>query len=333
MSYAHDSRRGGTPPRRPPAAWELRQPFGSRTIVLLLLASILLSLSAKHTEIPKIFTSDVRGGLHRFASEAWPMVIAEVTPVTRKEGLDRNHLPPFARIEERETRTAKYDFERKSMIEVVEREEVLVEPLGYLVYICGKMFQSLELAFWGTFLAILLGLPLAYVGARGYAPNRAAYLASRLTSSFLRAVPELVSALVLTLAFGFGPTPGVVALALHSTGFFGKFFADDIENADPGPQEALTAIGANRLKVLRRAVLPQVLPQYIAYVQYILERNVRMATVIGVVGAGGIGVELKGRFDMFDFGHVSTIIVVVFVTVLALEQLTQRLRARVIAGN
>jgi phosphonate transport system permease protein len=195
------------------------------------------------------------------------------------------------------------------------------------------MLQSLELAFWGTLFALLLGVPLACLGARGYAPNRSTYLASRLTSSFLRAVPELVSALVLTLAFGFGPPPGVVALAFHSAGFFGKFFADDIENADWGPQEALIAVGANRLKVLRHAVLPQVLPQYIAYTQYILERNVRMATVIGVVGAGGIGIELKGRFDMFDFGHVSTIIVVIFVTVLVLEQLTQRLRARVIAGR
>jgi phosphonate transport system permease protein len=92
-------------------------------------------------------------------------------------------------------------------------------------------------------------------------------------------------------------------------------------------------VGANRLKVLRYAVLPQVLPQYVAYTQYIVERNVRMATVIGVVGAGGIGIELKGRFDMFDFGHVSTILLVIFGTVLLLEQLSQRLRGRLIPAG
>jgi phosphonate transport system permease protein len=193
------------------------------------------------------------------------------------------------------------------------------------------MLQSLEIALWGTFLALAAGLPLAYLGARGYAPHRVVYVLSRTTSSYFRAVPELVSALILVLAFGFGPMAGVLALGFHSAGFLGKFFADDVENADRGPQEALFAVGANKLKVLRHAVLPQVLPQYIAYTQYILERNVRMATVIGVVGAGGIGIELKGRFDMFDFGHVSTILLVIFVTVLLLEQISQRLRGRLIA--
>jgi phosphonate transport system permease protein len=207
----------------------------------------------------------------------------------------------------------------------------MVEPFGYLVYVLGKMLESLEIALWGTLLALVAGLPLAYFGARGYAPGRVAYALARTTSSFLRAVPELVSALVLVLAFGFGPMAGVLALGLHSAGFFGKFYADDVENADRGPQEALLAVGANRLKVLRFAVLPQVLPQYVAYTQYILERNVRMATVIGVVGAGGIGIELKGRFDMFNFGHVSTILLVIFLTVMLLERLTQRLRGRLIA--
>ena len=200
------------------------------------------------------------------------------------------------------------------------------------MYVLGKMVQSLEISLWGTLMALGFGLPLAYLGTRGYSPNGAAYGLSRTTSSFCRAVPELVSALILTLAFGFGPMAGVVALGFHSAGFFGKFLAEDVENADFAPQEALFAIGANRLKVLRYAVLPQVLPQYVAYTQYIVERNVRMATVIGVVGAGGIGIELKGRYDMFDFGHLSTILVVIFVTVLLLEQVSQRLRRRLIAS-
>jgi len=193
------------------------------------------------------------------------------------------------------------------------------------------MLTSLEIAVWGTLFALAAGVPLAYFGARGYAPNRFFYVLSRFTSSFFRAVPELVSALIFVLVAGFGPVAGVLALGFHSAGFFGKFYADDVENAERGPQEALFAVGANKLKVLRRAVLPQVLPQYIAYTQYILERNVRMATVIGIVGAGGIGVELKGRFDTFEFDHVSTIILVIFATVILLEQLSQRVRGRLIA--
>jgi phosphonate transport system permease protein len=332
--------------RRPAAEWKLRQPIPKRAIAIALVASVVLGISANRTEIPRICVltaqwvaaglglrdhSEIGRGLGRFASNALPLVIASETLVTRVEGLDRNHLPLFARIEQRSTKTSRYDFEQQKMVETVASEEVLVEPLGYLFYVCGKMLQSLEISLWGTILALVFGLPLAYFGARGYAPNQALYGLSRMTSSFCRAVPELVSALILTLAFGFGPMAGVVALGFHSAGFFGKFLAEDVENADFAPQEALLAVGANRLKVLRYAVIPQVLPQYVAYTQYILERNVRMATVIGVVGAGGIGIELKGRYDMFDFGHLSTILVVIFVTVLLLEQLSHGLRMRLIA--
>jgi phosphonate transport system permease protein len=140
----------------------------------------------------------------------------------------------------------------------------------------------------------------------------------------------MISALFLVLAYGFGPIAGILALGLHAAGFLGKFYAEDIENADRGPQEALQAIGAGKLKVLWFGVLPQVFPQYIAYTLYILDRNVRMAIVIGIVGAGGIGQELKGRYDMFNYGHVSTILLALFVTVFLLDQLSARIRARLI---
>ena len=132
------------------------------------------------------------------------------------------------------------------------------------------------------------------------------------------------------LLFGFGTIPGVLALGFHCSGFFGKFFADDIENADRGPQDALRSTGAGRIKVFRFAVLPQVTPQFVAYVQYILERNVRTATVLGIVGAGGIGLELKGRLDLSDYSHVATTLLIIFITVFLLEQLTQAVRSRLI---
>jgi phosphonate transport system permease protein len=125
-----------------------------------------------------------------------------------------------------------------------------------------------------------------------------------------------------------GPIAGILALGLHAAGFLGKFYADDIEHADDKPQQALRAIGANRVKVLAAAVLPQVMPQYIAYTLYILDRNVRMATIVGIVGAGGIGQELKGRYDIFNYGHVGTILVVIFITVFLLDQVSARIRTR-----
>jgi phosphonate transport system permease protein len=207
-----------------------------------------------------------------------------------------------------------------------ERSEVLVEPVGYLLHVLVKLWETLEIALWGTVLAIVISAPLAFFSAANLTPHRSAYVAARGVVSFLRAIPELVSALFLVMAYGFGPIAGVLALAFHAAGFLGKFYAEDVENADPKPQEALTAIGANRLKVLRFAILPQVTPQYIAYTLYVLDRNFRMATVIGLVGAGGIGQELKGRFDMYNYHHVGTILVAVFAAVFAIDQLSARLR-------
>ena len=332
-----------TPARRPPEQWKLAQPFGARTFAVALVVAVLLALSARHTEMDRLAVlsaeyvahilglrreSQVARGVDRFVSTAFPLVIDEETPVARIDGFDRAHLPLLSHLEMRETSTSEYDFTQQKMIQRSETSEVLVRPVGYLVHVLGKMLESLEIALWATLLGIALGAPIAYLGARGYTPHPVLYVLARGSAGFLRAPPEFVSALFLVLAFGFGPIAGVLALGLHSAGFFGKFYADDIENADRGPQEALASIGANKLKVLRFAALPQVLPQYLAYTQYVLERNVRMATVIGVVGAGGIGVELKGRFDMFDFGHVTTILLVIFLTVLGLERLSQWARAR-----
>jgi phosphonate transport system permease protein len=152
--------------------------------------------------------------------------------------------------------------------------------------------------------------------------------AARSVVGLLRAVPELISALFLVIAYGFGPIAGFLALGLHGAGVLGKFFADDMENADPKPQEALRAIGASRLAIWRMAILPQVMPHNIGSTLYILDRNVRMATVIGLVGAGGIGQELKGRYDMYDYGHVGTILLAIFLVVLLLDQASGRLRRR-----
>lgn len=272
--------------------------------------------------------SQVGSGLTKIATSLFPIVIAERTPVSRIENFDRNHLPWLAHVETEAHTEQRLNPDTLQMEERHETREVLVEPVGYLMHVLRKMLETLELGLWGTVIAILFSVPLAFFSARNYSPNRATYALARGAVSLFRSVPELISALFLVLAFGFGPIAGVLALGIHAAGFLGKFYAEDIENADDKPQEAMRAIGANKVKTLWTAVIPQVIPQYIAYTLYILDRNVRMATVIGIVGAGGIGQELKGRYDIYNYGHVGTILVIIFLTVFALDQISARVRAR-----
>jgi len=324
----------------PPEKWRLRHPYGWKTVAILLLLTLFLPFSARRVDVYKGLRMSAEGvadasgiredssvgrGWRSFFDAAFPLVLAEKTAVARIENLNRERLPRFSTIVKEPIR--EYDLASGEW-KVTEEVEYLVEPFGYLLRVIRLMLDTVEIALWGTILALLIALPLGYCSAKDYAPYGVLYGLARGVCSLHRAIPELISAMFFVLMFGFGPVPGILALGIHSSGFLGKFFADDIENTPPGPQDALRCIGANQLKVIRFAVLPQVMPQYLAYLQYILERNVRTATVLGIVGAGGIGMELKGRWDLSDFGHVSTILLVVFLTVLLLEKLTQRVRKK-----
>lgn len=326
-------------------AWRFPSPYGTRSVLAVMVLFAVIVATADRVEMPKMLrmsgeglaaaagapvTSQVADGLASVGRQLFPLVIAERTETSRIADFDPNRLPPFTRLEVVETRTERLDPETLQTEPVIERTQVLVAPFGYLQHVALKMVETLEIAFWGTLLAVLAAVPLAILSASNLTPHPLVRFASRGVVSFCRAIPELISALFLVLAYGFGPAAGVLALAIHSAGFLGKFYAEDIENADRRPQEALRAIGANRLKMLRFAILPQVAPQYVAYTLYVLDRNVRMATVIGLVGGGGIGQELKGRYDMFNYGHVGTILVAIFLLVLALDQVSSRVRRSIL---
>lgn len=327
------------------AKWHLGQPYNARHVLLVLAALLILAVTGARMEVPRMVHDTVQGagyalgladespvatGVKRIAQSVWPLRISEEIEVARIENFDRNDLPWLSHLEVIEKRQQSMNTETLKLEETVESKEVLVKPVGYLGHVLLKMLETLEMALWGTLLSVMLSIPLAYYAAANYAPNRLVYNLARSTISLFRAIPELVSALFLVLAFGFGPIAGFLALGIHGAGFLGKFYAEDIENADRGPQEALQSIGAGKIKTLWYGVLPQVMPQYIAYTLYIFDRNVRMATVIGIVGAGGIGLELKGRFDMFNFDHVGTILVIIFLTVFLLDQFSARLRSRLL---
>jgi phosphonate transport system permease protein len=323
--------------------WQLDPPYTARHLAFALLFLLVILVTGHRTEMDRMLEmsaqavgnlvgvsdeSQVVRGLSRIGESMWPPVIADQEELARLPELDRNDLPWFSYIETQEYSQQHLNPSTLQLEAEIEQIEYLVQPLGYLWSVLVKMLQTLEIAIWGTLLSVLFSIPLAYYAARNYTVNRFTYTSARGLISLLRSAPELIVALFLVLAFGFGPIAGVLALGLHAAGFLGKFYAEDIENADKKPQEALEAIGAGKLKTLWYGVIPQVLPQYIAYTLYILDRNLRMATVIGLVGAGGIGQELKGRFDLFQYGHVATILIVIFIAVFLLDQFSARLRAK-----
>jgi phosphonate transport system permease protein len=333
------------PPKGSTLQWHLGAPYNHKHVLALLMVLVLLLVTGHRTEMDRMAVmttqavgnvigladeSQVVRGLSRVGQAMWPPVVATSEEVGRIQDLNREQLPWLSRIEMQERVEQKMNLQTLQMEAHSETVEVLVQPLGYVWTVFVKMIETLEIALWGTILSVLLSVPLAYFAARNYSPSRFTYTTARGFISLLRSAPELIVALFLVLAYGFGPIAGVLALGLHAAGFLGKFYAEDIENADKKPQEALEAIGAGRLKTLWYGVLPQVLPQYVAYTAYILDRNLRMATVIGLVGAGGIGQELKGRFDMFQYGHVMTILIAIFIFVFVLDQMQARLRARLI---
>ena len=198
--------------------------------------------------------------------------------------------------------------------------------LNELVY---AMFETIEIAFLGTFIAIVLSIPLGLFSARNLAPNYFVYLVCKTIVIFFRAIPEFIIAMILVIAIGFGAMPGVLALGLHTMGFLAKFYAEDIEHINKGPIDALKSSGATKSQIISFGVIPQILPSFVANNLYILDRNVRMATMLGIVGAGGIGYELQSSFRMFEYERVSAIIILIFVTIFIIDHLSAFIRSKI----
>tara|TARA_B110001452_G_scaffold49435_1_gene37752 strand:- start:644 stop:1474 length:831 start_codon:yes stop_codon:yes gene_type:complete len=192
-----------------------------------------------------------------------------------------------------------------------------------------SMFETIEIAFLGTFIAIILSIPVGLFSARNLAPNYLVFLIARIITIFFRAIPEFIIAMILVIAVGFGAIPGVLALGLHTMGFLAKFYAEDIEHVNKGPIEALKSSGASKRQIISFAVIPQIIPSFVANNLYILDRNIRMATMLGIVGAGGIGYELLSSFRMFEYQKVSAIIIIIFITIFIIDHLSSLIRSKI----
>ncbi len=190
------------------------------------------------------------------------------------------------------------------------------------------LLDTIAMSIAGTAIAIALSVPLGLLAARNTSPGPMMYRSARALLNGLRSVPELIMGIVFVAAVGFGALPGVLALGLHSVGMVGKFFAESIEHAAREPIEAVEAAGASRLQVIIHGVLPQVLPQMADVSVYRWEYNFRASTVMGMVGAGGIGFELMSSLRLMQYQDVSGLLVVILLTVTLVDSLGSALRKR-----
>jgi phosphonate transport system permease protein len=188
---------------------------------------------------------------------------------------------------------------------------------------------TLEIALLGTAAAAVLALPLGFLSARNVAAPGAFYPA-RAVLNFFRSIDTLVYALVFVAAVGLGPFPGVLAVVAYTTTSLAKLYSEAIEGIDPGPVDAVTATGATQLQILRFGVVPQVLPLFLSYVLYRLETNIRAATVLGFVGAGGIGFYLQTYLRTIDYPAASTALLVTVAMVMVVDGVSSRLRDRLV---
>ena len=189
--------------------------------------------------------------------------------------------------------------------------------------------KTVEIALLGTTVAAVAALPLGFVSARNVAPP-ALFYPARAVLNFFRSIDTLVYALVFVAAVGLGPFPGVLAVIAYTTTSLAKLYSEAIEGIERGPVDAITATGATRLQVLRYGVLPQVLPLFLSYVLYRLESNIRAATVLGFVGAGGIGFYLQTYLRIIDYPAASTVLLVTVAMVMVVDGISSRLRDRLV---
>jgi phosphonate transport system permease protein len=190
----------------------------------------------------------------------------------------------------------------------------------------GKpLLETLAMSIGGTALGLAAAVPLGVLAARGVASHLVGRV-SWLLLNTLRSVPDLVWGVLFVASVGFGPLPGIFALGCHSTGMLGKFIAEMLDHADRTPGEALRSHGVSSLGVLRFAMLPQILPRLVDVTIYRWEHNLRSATILGVIGAGGLGLEIITAFHLFEYREAFALILVLLGLVTVINAVSERLR-------
>jgi phosphonate transport system permease protein len=209
-----------------------------------------------------------------------------------------------------------------------------IYPSDTLGLVIQKIIETVFLALMGTTFAILISIPISFLASRNLMPHtllgNATYTLARTVLNVLRSIEALILAIIFAATLGLGPFAGVMALTLHSIASLGKLYSEAIESIDQGPIEAITATGANRLQMIVYAVVPQFIPQFLSFTLYRWDINVRMSTIIGFVGGGGIGYILLQYINLLQFRQAATCIWAIAIVVIAIDWASAKLRAQVI---
>jgi phosphonate transport system permease protein len=197
-----------------------------------------------------------------------------------------------------------------------------------------KIVETVFLALMGTAFGVVLSVPLSFLAARNLTgnslPGRLIYYATRTFFNLTRSIEVMIVAVIMAVVVGIGPFAGVLALVIHSIGALGKLYSEAIESIDAGPIEAITATGASRVQIVLYGVLPQVIPQFISFTLYRWDINVRMSTIIGFVGGGGIGYLLIQYINLLQWNQAGTVLWLIALVVAALDYASAVIRARVV---
>ncbi len=195
------------------------------------------------------------------------------------------------------------------------------------------LIQTLAIAFLGTFLAAILAIPLGFLAARNIVANWVVHFLARRGLDTMRSVDTLIWALIWINVVGLGPFAGALAIMTADIAAFGKLMSEAIETADRKPVEGVSASGGGRLEAIRFGIVPQILPIFASQILYFFESNTRSATIIGIVGAGGIGLYLSEEIRVLEWQRAAFLILMVLVTVAIIDQVSQRLRAAIVGGR
>ena len=199
---------------------------------------------------------------------------------------------------------------------------------GYLAKIWQPLWDTVKMSFLGSFVGAVLAIPFAIAAASNIVTNRVVVFIVRLFLSLVRTLPTLVCALIATYIFGLGTLAGTTAIAIFTFAYIGKILYEEIETVDMGPFEAMEAMGATKVRSFISAIVPQVLPSYLSNCLFCFEGNVRYASILGYVGAGGLGLIMNEKIGWREYDSLGMILIVLFVAVMVIEAISHALRKK-----
>lgn len=196
--------------------------------------------------------------------------------------------------------------------------------------ISSAMYETFQIALVGTTFGVILSLPIALLASRNTSPHAAIRVVTRGIVSTLRTIPDLIWALIFVISVGLGPLAGILTIIVDTIGFCARFFSERIEEIPSGPSQALESTGAAKIGVISGSIIPLGFPSFVATSLFAVEKSIRSAVILGLVGAGGIGVELSTAFTLRRFDEALMIVIMILIVVIAVEQVSSAIRKKII---